>query len=95
MATSLTQHHIPPLPFFVAFFTNACHDFLLQVGNREAFKGARGRGVGEKVDTVGGRRALRRSGSFVVEFKTGDIILKHIGDILETTEEEERSSLEL
>lgn len=54
---------LPPLPFLVAIFTEACHDFLLQVGDREALEGGiqrrrvRGGGGGavvggEKLDSV-------------------------------------------
>ena len=57
---------LPPLPFLVAIFAEACHDFLLQVGNGEALEGwiltqRVGRGVAavKQLDSLP-RQILRR-----------------------------------
>ena len=47
--------NLPPLPFFVAVFTKASHDLLLQIGDREALERRTivlRRITGQKIDSL-------------------------------------------
>lgn len=92
---------LPPLPFFVAVFTQPCHHLLLQLRNREAFKRrvtTRRLGRSEELDPVLGqllRGPVGAGGVVAGDFEAGNVILQHIGDILEAAEAEQSPSLEL
>lgn len=96
---------LPPLPFFFAVFTEPSHDLLLQVRNRKALErwvtnrwvGGWVVGRGQKLDSLPGELLRRVVGGRIIghHFETGNVVLKHIRDVLESPEIEKRPSFEL
>lgn len=92
---------LPPLSFFVTVFTQSSHDFLLQIRNREAFKGrvtTRRLGRSKKLNSFLGKLLwgpIGAAGILAGDLETGNIILKHIGDIFKPAKTEQSSSFKL
>ena len=91
---------LPPIPFFVASFTHACHNLLLQVREREALEsliGGRGR---EKLHTLPRkgtiRRNRRRTRVVVVRHSQArNVVLKHIRHVFEPSQIQQRPRSQL